>query len=756
MRQQYSSMNTHFIPTVSTAWIRAPSMPESVRFSLLVLTVHVLTLLPVELPGLSIVQAVSGFLILSFVPGFLLVSYALDELTLTNALYAVACSVAFSMLFGAGANLVYLGLPIDVLPFEQPTMSLLYVGASAVLCGFVWTATEPNETRSIVTHLPNYDVRILLVLACVPTFAVIGAVFINRYAFNGLTLFTIVCVAVVPVSVYYFNKRDTYYPPAILAMSSSLLLQNTVITTYLGGGDGLREYSRAATVLQNGFWIPQGTFGSMPRIAVLQPAYSLLMDTSLFWVFKLVHPILFAVVPLVTYLIATRYFSKDIAFLSATLYIFLPRTYQIISRNTRTGASIFFTAFLLLVLLDSDLPDQIKTLLVIVFFTGVIASHYGVGTLVAFALVVAYGLNILMNYMLNDKRPSEIWFTRITLFSVLIVVWYAYLTDGVFDFLVRSMYGQISESLFFAQGSTAVRSINLATETTGGAFGMPSVSYEVMFIGHLLLGVFTSIGISLVYLRYIGHGIPYLLDIQRWIDRNVFSSLSDDVLKDSNYIHLAFGMFLFFPLSFGPQILSAGRTFALVMVIVAPFPILVLRSTRLGRIGSKPAISLMVVFLLVTSGFVSATVTHDVSPQPIIDGERIVENGSTLEQFAYYGGSSSRNSIVATNFMLAHLSDGTTVQTTRLGKFIPQFYTGERIANVQFTQIENTAESPREYVYLSETETVTGTNTQGLIGFIFYTYEPLPSYTESNTVYTTGYDKVLYDGREDRTNISRS
>jgi len=37
-------------------------------------------------------------------------------------------------------------------------------------------------------------------------------------------------------------------------------------------------------------------------------------------------------------------------------------------------------------------------------------------------------------------------------------------------------------------------------------------------------------------------------------------------------------------------------------------------------------------------------------------------------------------------------------------------------------------------------------NTQGHLGFIFYTYEPLPSYTESDTIYTTGDDKVHYNG----------
>jgi len=116
----------------------------------------------------------------------------------------------------------------------------------------------------------------------------------------------------------------------------------------------------------------------------------LLMDTSLLWIFKLVHPILFVTVPVITYVIASRYFSKKIAFLSGILYIFLPRTYQIISRNTRTGAAIFFTAMLLLILLDDERTGMFRRFLVITFYFGVISSHYGIGPLVLFALGVAY------------------------------------------------------------------------------------------------------------------------------------------------------------------------------------------------------------------------------------------------------------------------------------------------------------------------------------------------------------------------------
>jgi len=133
-------------------------------------------------------------------------------------------------------------------------------------------------------------------------FAVVGAMFINRYAFNRITLLTIVCIALVSMFVYHFDERGKYYPAAILSLSTALLLQNTIITTYLGRGDGVAEYAIADAVLRNGYWVPGAAKDAMPRIGVLQPAYSLLMDTgSTVDVQTCTHPILFAAVPVVTY-----------------------------------------------------------------------------------------------------------------------------------------------------------------------------------------------------------------------------------------------------------------------------------------------------------------------------------------------------------------------------------------------------------------------------------------------------------------------
>lgn len=724
-------MSTSF-PTTRLIFRRElPPMPHSVRLSLSVLFVYSVVFFADSGLGLSLVRGVAGFVLLSFVPGYLVVDTIRDEFRVADVLYAVGLSVTLSMFVGWVPNSVYLQLEPGPRPLSQPTISFVYVGAYGLLTAAVWYFGDQTPRHPLRHLLNDYDLRVLLVLLTVPTLAITGAVLINRTGFNGLTLLTIFLVGLVPVCVYAFDMKSKYYPLAIAAISLALILQNTVIMTYLGRGDGLVEYEIGRQVLQNGFWVPLGGKAGMPRIGVLHPVYALLMDLNLLWEYKLIHPLLFALVPVVTYEITSRYFSKDIAFLSATLYTFLPRTYQLLGRNTRTGSAIMFTAFLLLILLDDDFPQRYKSFLGFAFFWSVITSHYGIGPLVLFAIVFAFGLNLLSSVVLENKRPTELPFERISLYAVLTTIWYMYLTTGTFGFVTGVIIENFTGEVLQTSSSTATRSLR---------FSMPSFSYQVMLFSHLLVGVLTSLGLGLVYLRYLGDGFPYGQRVTDWLRRTVYSGLSGRTLADSNYLHLAAGIYLFFPLSFGPQILSAGRTFGFVMMLLAPFPILVLRSTQFERIGAKPALASLFALLLVTSGFVSATVTHDVSPQPEIDGERIVESGSTLERFSYYHISTNQNTVVASNFILGHVPDRSTVQGTALGELFHQFYTGPQPAA--------TSETRSEYVYLSESDTVTGTYTYGLRGFTYYAYEPLPSFHESSRIYTTGRDELYYNTAE--------
>ena len=706
----------------------------SVRLAVVVSIAYVVSLTPVDGFGFDVIQAVLAFVLLSFVPGFLVVEWIRDELRDVDVLYAIGLSLAISMFVGWAANALYRGLSPDFLPFTQPNTAIVYLSSIGVLTGVSWYFNDDPPTYSVVDLLTPYDLRVLAALAALPLVAVGGALLINQTRTNTVTLLAIVLVGVVSVAMLYFDSEGRYDPFSVLSIALSLLLTNTVIMTYLTNGDGRAEYGFARGVLELGYWVPGAAKNAMPRIGILHPAYSLLMDLNLLWEFKLVHPILFATVPVVAYVIASRYFSRDVAYLGALLYIFLPRTYQLLGRNTRTGGAILFTAFLLLVLLDDDLSPSSHAVLAIGFFWGVITSHYGIGPLVLFALVVAYVLNAADSVVSSVKESFRSLHMEFVLFcGVLLVAWYLYLTSGAFNFVIISLYNQVSGQVFFTSQSTAVRS---------AAFEMPSFSYEVLFYGHIAVAILTSLGFGLVFLRYLARTKPVPGRVAGWVRRNVLPGLGDRAVSDSNYVYLVVAFFLFFPLSFGPNILSAGRTYGLVMVLLAPFPILVLRSQRLKLIGRKPIVLALVALLVITSGFVSATVTHDVSPQPIIDQEQIIEEGNVQEQLSLYRKYTSRSMITASHFMLTYASDGSAMYGTTSGQFIGTFYDRPTSVSFDFNSLEEYG-GGSGYIYLSEPDLVSDTLTTGYLGFDFYEYETLPSYRSESVVYTNGDNKVL-------------
>ena len=714
----------------------APNTHQSIRFSgFLTILYAVSVFLPEPLPGTTAIQAALGFVLLTFVPGLLILRVMRDQFRPIDMLYAVALSLAFSMFVAWLANAVYMQFQIIPKPFNGTTLVWIYVGVIGALTASAWyltrNQTPVDEIRRVFAYVNEYNRKVVLSLLTLPVFGVSGALFINRVGENSIALSVLAACAVLPLLVLQFDGKRRYLGLSILAISFALVLQRALLATHLAFGDGLAEYSIAQNVLSTGYWIPTGTKGAMVRIGPMQAAYKLVMDIPLLWVFKIAHPVVFAFTPVIGYLLSTRYFSKEVAFLGSALYVFLPETYRLLPRNTRTGAAIFFTAVLVAVILDSDIQKRHRNFLALTFFWALITSHYGVGPLVLLLIIPAYVCYRVLRYLGGESQPMA-EFTGLTLYVVLTFGWYAYITRDTFDFVGSVLIG---------------RALNFLTPTTNTAatnaisFEMPSLSFKVFFYSHLIIAALTCLTIGIIALVC----LLRLLSIEhRAITQleNVIKEDAPGTVGNGAYLSVVLGLAVLFPLSFGPNVLSSARTFGLLMVFLGPFAILAVRLPKLSRGRFVPAGVLLIVLMLVSSGFVAATVTHDASRVPNFDRDRIIESGDKIEQFALYRVYNPESSVLASIFISNHVPIDKTIYRSQFGFDLTALSQSEG-ADPEFKSIRTSSDIGVGYTYISEPDTVTNTITTGFNGFIYYEYIELPNLEDQDKIYSNGDSKIL-------------
>lgn len=713
----------------------APNTHQSIRFSgFLTILYAVSVFLPEPLPGTTAIQAALGFVLLTFVPGLLILRIIRDRFRPIDMLYAVALSLAFSMFVAWLANAVYMQFQIIPKPFNGTTLVWIYVGVIGALTASAWYLTRNqipvDEIRRIFSYVCEYNSKVILLLLTLPVLGVSGALFINRVSENTIALSVLAACAVLPLLVLQFDGKRRYLGLSILAISFALVLQRALLATHLAFGDGMAEYSIAQNVLSTGYWIPTGTKGAMVRIGPMQAAYKLVMDISLLWVFKIAHPIVFAFTPVIGYLLSARYFSKEVAFLGGALYVFLPETYRLLPRNTRTGAAIFFTAILVAIILDSGIQKRHRNFLALAFFWALITSHYGVGPLVLLLIIPAYVCYRVIVYLGGELEPM-IQFTDLALYVIVIYAWYANITTEVFRFV---SVGLILRALNFLTPTSNTAATNALS------FEMPSLSFKMFYYSHLLVAALSCFAISIVTFVYVVRLRSVDLPITNWlgiiVDRD-----ARKVVQSGAYLSTILGFAVLFPLSFGPNVLSSSRTFGLLMVFMGPFAILVMCIPKFGQSRFVPASIFLIILMLVSSGFVAATVTHDASRVPNYDRDRIMKSGDTLEQFALYRVYTPESSLIASSFISRHIPEKSTVYKSRQGVYqteLSEF--NEKDPNIQY--IKDPEDLTEGYTYIAQADTTSKTITTEFNGFVYYDYFDLPEFTNRNMIYTNGPSKV--------------
>jgi uncharacterized membrane protein len=671
---------------------------------------------------LPLARAAIGIAYLLFIPGLVLIRLLkLDSLgTVESVLYAVGFSVAFLMLAGLLLNefggLVGLSFPLSTLPIS------LFVN-TAVLVGAAAAHLRRSPQRQLQQDKKFSVTPSMLLLAVIPVLSVVGAYFVNTAANNTILLLTIIAIAGLFMAGVLTNRSPKIYAFATLMIALALLLHMSLVSNFImpyGGDSPVEMYVFQNTQLTSQ-WNSTFTFlsdeaygryNAMLSITILPTVYSNMLGIDPTWVYKIIYPLIFALVPLALYWLWQPYIGKKFAFIAAFLFMAQSTFYtEMLALNRQMIGELFFV-LLLLTLLNKNVKREGKFIAFAVFSFGLIFSHYALAEIFLFLAVAAWATSAL--YL---KRPSfNLQLSMIVFFFVAMFVWYIYTSGAVVFQSFMSFTGYISAQLgdFFNPASRG------AVVLTGlGLTESPSLLNTISRGFAYLTEIFIVLGVVALFTKR----SPFRFER----DYIVFSVLTVALLV---MLTLVPGL---------ANALSMTRFYHILLMILAPFCVVGIwlisgYLTKHRRQTQRVVFAAIVIGTLVPYFLFQTNFVYEVAGTP---SWSIPLSGYRMDPMQLYGSFG--------------LIDTWSVQGAEwISKYVPYEY-NLAADNSLYTALPAYGQVYRGYMRELTNTTVLESGEFAFLSYISINYEPLTSngtyyrvLNETSIVYSNGNSEVYY------------
>lgn len=399
---------------------------------------------------LPIIRQFIGFVYLIFVPGILILRVLkLHKLgNIETILYATSLSITTLMFSGLCMNIAYpffgISKPLSNLSFIITISFLVFV---LLVLSYARDKDFSNSTSINFENLLSSPVLFLLLI---PFLSIFGTYLFNFYNSNFLLMFLIVLVTMVCILIgldIFIPKN--LYPLAVFVISLSLLYHRSLISMYLLGWDIHVEYYFSNLVKTNSFWNSgyPNNVNAMLSVTMLGPIFSHICDLPLIWVFKIIYPLLFSLVPLGLYRVIQKETDDKIAFLSSFFFMAVPAFFVQMIQLARQQIAELFLVLLILLMVDKKINKTKRSILYIIFGFSLSVSHYGLSYIYMFSLISVYSMLFLMenqriqevkaflyirfyNSMNNDLKKRNISPGFVLLFVIFTLTWYIYVSSS--------------------------------------------------------------------------------------------------------------------------------------------------------------------------------------------------------------------------------------------------------------------------------------------------------------------------------------
>ena len=377
---------------------------------------------------------VLGFLYLMIIPGVIVTAFfGFLGRELKTALLTVGISIMFLIIFGLSVNqllpLTGIHQPLSSTFYLMIILNIILLLATLFLI-FSRRKNDGEHVNSIISiEKKNYPSIVLLLI--LPVISIIGAYWVNIFNSNTVMLLLIIAISAVFVAGVLSNKilPKKLYPLCIFTIALSLLFHSSLISNYIVnfGSDVSAEYYGFKLTQLRGYWDPSRgqRFNPMLSINILPTLLSNLLNIDGLWIFKIVYPLIFALVPVILYEIWREYYGEKHAFISSFFFMSFSVFYtEMLGLNRQIVAELFFALLLLVTLKGRELKPFAKNIYFLMFSFGLIVSHYGVAEIFLFFLLCALIISVF------TKRSSGITPSMVVLFFVIMFSWYIYISHS--------------------------------------------------------------------------------------------------------------------------------------------------------------------------------------------------------------------------------------------------------------------------------------------------------------------------------------
>jgi len=323
-------------------------------------------------------------------------------------------------------------------------LPLLIVFSIFIILGGIGACLKSSKS-------PKFEISFsppILLLTGLLFFSVAGAMIVNVYGSNVFLLLMIIIIAIVfTVSLIAKNLPSGYYSTATFVIALSLLWHTSLISNYIVGfnSDVPRELYIFKNTLGRTYWehvnpyfgnSQSGRIHAMLSVTILPTVYSTLLNLEATWVFKVIFPLIFSLVPLGLYKLYVSLFDEKRAFASVFFFMSYEVFYtEMLGLNRQIIGELFFV-LLLFTILAKKLTGASKMLCFALFSFGLVTSHYGVAEIFLFLILFTF-----LPLFILKRESKRISFGMVILFFVLMFSWYLYIANQVvFDSILE--YGE--------------------------------------------------------------------------------------------------------------------------------------------------------------------------------------------------------------------------------------------------------------------------------------------------------------------------